>query len=133
MKIVGPIVWNKGDIPREGHYCFIGLITNGNDPAPDPAMIHTINDYYNFIRLSNNATWKNFDVANTFKDSLTNIGFSIQGWPNMKLSADLMIDLSQLPTYIKVTLRILKRLSSSASLETQGLSKIPRHINSSNW
>jgi serine protease len=34
MKIVGPIVWNKGDIPREGHYCFIGLITNGNDPAP---------------------------------------------------------------------------------------------------
>lgn len=123
MKIIGPIVWNKGDIPNKGHYCFIGLITSDNDPAPDPATIHTIDDYYNFIRLSNNATWKNFDVDDMFRNSLTSMDFAIQGWPRIKLSADLMIDLSQLPIDMKVTLRILKRLSSSASLVNANLVK----------
>lgn len=116
MKIIGPVVWEKADIPGKGHYCFVGLINSGNDPAPDPATIHTIDDYYNFIRQSNNATWKNFDVTDILKNSLTSMGFSIQGWPRIKLSADLMIDLSQLPGDMQVTLRILKRLSSSASL-----------------
>lgn len=123
MKIVGPVVWNKADIPGKGHYCFIGLINSGNDPAPDPATIHTIDDYYNFIRQSNNATWRNFDVIDIFKNSLTNMSFAIQGWPKIKLSADLMIDLSQLPNDIRVTLRILKRLSYSASLENAELVK----------
>jgi len=123
MKIIGPVVWKKADIPGKGHYCFVGLINSGDDPAPDPATIHTIDDYYNFIRQSNNATWKNFDVTDIFKNSLTNMSFSIQGWPKIKLSADLMIDLSQLPSDMQVTLRILKRLSSSASLENAKLVK----------
>ena len=123
MKVVGPVLWKKADIPGKGHYCFVGLINSGNDPAPDPATIHTIDDYYNFIRQSNNATWRNFDVVDIFRNSLTNMDFAIQGWPKIKLSADLMIDLSQLPTDMKVTLRILKRLSSSASLENAKLIK----------
>jgi len=121
MKIVGPIVWNNADIPSAGHYCFVGLINSGNDPAPDPATIHTINDYYNFIRQSNNATWKNFDVLDLFANSVTNASFAIQGWPRIKLSADLMIDLSQLPSNIVLNLRILKRLSATASLENAKL------------
>lgn len=129
MKVVGPVVWKQADIPPipagkdRGHYCFIGLINSGNDPAPDPATIHSIGDYYNFIRQSNNATWKNFDVTNIFKDSLTNMSFAIQGWPRVKLSADLMIDLSQLPGNMQVTLRILKRLSATAALENAQLIK----------
>ncbi len=129
MKVVGPVVWKQADIPPipagkdRGHYCFIGLINSGNDPAPDPATIHSIGDYYNFIRQSNNATWKNFDVTNIFKDSLTNMSFAIQGWPRVKLSADLMIDLSQLPGNMQVTLRILKRLSATATLENAQLIK----------
>lgn len=127
MKVVGPVVWKNQDIPHVApgqiaHYCFIGLINSGNDPAPDPkTTIHTYDEYYNFICLCNNATWKNFDVTNIFKDSITNMSFAIQGWPKTTLSADLMIDLSQLPHDIQVTLRILKRLSSSASLENAQL------------
>jgi len=117
MKIVGPITWRKTDLPGKGHYCFIGLINSGNDPAPDPATILTIDDYYNFIRQSNNATWKNFDVVDLFKNSLTIMDFAIQGWSRVRLSVDLRIDLRQLPGNMKVRLRILKRLSSSASIE----------------
>ncbi len=126
MTIVGPVVWKKADIPGKGHYCFVGLINSGDDPAPDPAQIHTVDDYYNFIRQSNNATWKNFNVLDIFTNSLTNMSFSVQGWPKIKLSADLMIDLSQLPSAMEVTLRILKRLSSSASLENAKLVEASR-------
>jgi hypothetical protein len=45
MRIVGPITWKKGDIPAKGHYCFIGLINSGDDPAPDKSTIHTVDDY----------------------------------------------------------------------------------------
>jgi hypothetical protein len=123
MAVVGPIVWKKGDIPAKGHYCFIGLIGSGDDPAPDPATIHTIDDYYNFIRLSNNATWKNFNVVDLFANSVSNMQFAIQGWPRVKLSADLMIDLSQLPSAMTVKLKILKRLSSGAALENAKFTK----------
>ena len=121
MKIV-EITWKKGDIPPKtgsgkDHYCFIGLINSGDDPAPDAAMIHTMDDYYNFIRASNNATWKNFDVDDVFVNSVANLEFAIQGWPKIKLSTDLAIDLSQLPQYMTAKLRILKRLSSTAKTE----------------
>lgn len=123
MKIVGPIVWKKGDIPAKGHYCFIALISSGDDPAPDPASVHNLNDYYHFIRQSNNATWKNFNVVDLFANSITNMTFVIQGWPQLKLAADLMIDLTKLPTNMQVKLKVLKRLTSATSLENAILEK----------
>jgi hypothetical protein len=128
MKIVGPITWEKGAIPaydpshpEKNHYCFIGLINSGDDPAPDKSQIHNIDDYYNFILASNNSTWKNFDVVDVFANSVTNMEFAIQGWPKIKLSADLAIDLSKLPKYMAAKLRILKRLSSTAKTENAKL------------
>lgn len=121
MKIVGPITWKNGDIPAKGHYCFIGLINSGNDPAPNMSTIHTIGDFYNFIRASNNVTWRNFDVDNVFANSVAKLEFAIQGWPKVKLSADLAIDLTNLPEYMTAKLRIIKRLSSSAKSENATL------------
>lgn len=117
MIVAGPLVWAKNDIPAEDHYCFVGLIQSGNDPAPDKDAIHTIDDFYRVIRESNNATWKNFDVKDSFANSVNSLDFHIQGWPKIKLSADLLIDLSALPSSMDARLRILKRLSASASLE----------------
>lgn len=121
MKVVGPLTWSKNDIPAKGHYCFVGLIESGSDPAPDPATIHTVDDYYRFIRESNNATWKNFNVVDTFKNATSNMTFQIQGWPKVQLSADLMLDVSQLPASVELTLKILKRLSAPASRENMQL------------
>lgn len=120
---VGPLVWHKADIPALGHYCFVGLVDSGGDPAPNPATIHNINDYYNFIRASNNATWKNFDVVNMFKNSTQKLTFHLQGWPKVKLSADLLVDLSGLPPAVQVKLKLIKRLSQGATLENMALSK----------
>ena len=117
MKIVGPVPWARENIPAVGHYCFVCLIKSGDDPAPDPAMIHTIDDYFHFIRESNNATWKNFDVKNVFKDSVNSFPFAIQGWPKIKLSADLIIDLVQLPPTASASLKIRTRLTTGAIAE----------------
>jgi len=86
-------------------------------------MIHTIEDYYQFIRASNNASWKNFDVYDVFANSVTNLQFAIQGWPRVKLSADLAIDLSSLPKNMTANIRLLKRLSATAKTENATLIK----------
>jgi hypothetical protein len=123
MEIVGPITWKKNDIPGKGHYCFVGLIQSGNDPAPDISTISTIDAFYRLIRDYNNATWKNFDVDDMFANSTNSIEFHIQGWPRVSLDADLMVDLSELPSNAEVTLRILKRLSGSATLEDMNMAE----------
>ena len=99
------------------------VINSGSDPAPNPATIHTIDDYYNFIRASNNATWKNFDVVDMFANSVNSINFVIQGWPRMQVPADLLIDVSELPADMAVRLRTLRRLSEPAVLENAVLAE----------
>jgi len=123
MEVVGPLTWDKNDIPQKGHYCFVGLIQSGGDPAPDISTITTTDAFYRFIRESNNATWKNFDVDDVFANSTNTLEFHIQGWPRIALMADLMVDLSELPPGTDVTLRILKRLSAPATLENMSLTE----------
>ncbi len=120
MKIVS-LTWAAADIPGEGHYCFIGLIESGDDPAPDPSTIHTVDDYYAFIRESNNATWKNFNVRDLFKNASNKMQFQIQGWPRVSIVTDLAIDLTQLPESMEIKLKILKRLSAPATPEHMAL------------
>lgn len=111
-----PIEWKEADIPGEGHYCFVGIVDSGNDPAPDKSAIQSTGQFYAFIRASNNATWKNFDVVDVFANSISNMSFHIQGWPRKRLTADLIVDLSEVPENFEVKLRILRRLSESTTL-----------------
>ncbi len=117
MIVAGPLTWFKDDIPGEDHYCFVALVQSGGDPAPDRNAVHTIDDFYRLIRENNNATWKNFDVKDTFANSVNTLEFHIQGWPGTGLTGDLLIDLATLPTTMGAKLRILKRLSAPAVRE----------------
>ena len=58
FKVVGPLVWNN--IPQQGHYCFVAVLGNAQDPKPDIASVHNIDEFYDFIKAHNNVTWKNF-------------------------------------------------------------------------
>lgn len=121
FKVVGPMTWFSGDIPPIGHYCFLSLIDRADDPAPDPSNIQSWDDYYRFIRQNNNATWKNFNVVPLLPGTYTTSSFQIHGWPRIKLSSDLLIDLSPLPNEIGVTLRILKRLAIGSTFQNMEL------------
>lgn len=112
----GPLVWSEG-IPERGHYCFVGLLKNAQDPAPDLGTITSSTAFYDLIRLNNNVVWKNFDVDNLFAGGYARIDFQIQGWTRQALKSDLEIDLTALPVGIAAELRLLQRLLRGADLE----------------
>lgn len=62
LTVAGPFNWIPDD--AEGHYCFVGLVSNPLDPAVNPT---TLNDwdwttFQRFIRENNNITWRNFNI-----------------------------------------------------------------------
>jgi hypothetical protein len=63
LTVSNAITWPAAEIPAQGHYCFVGLIGNAEDPAPDPADFLDWNNYRRFIRENNNVTWRNFNVV----------------------------------------------------------------------
>lgn len=110
--VAGPIPWNT--VPQPGHYCFVAVLGTSGDPKPDIQSIQTVNDFYNFIRQNNNATWKNFDVIYGYPGGKIKFPFWIQGWPQIAYTSDLEIKLGKLPKEAKVHLQIAKHFRESA-------------------
>lgn len=63
MTVSAAITWPMSAVPAPGHYCFIALVGNAQDPAPNPAAFLSFDNYYAYIRNNNNVTWRNFDVV----------------------------------------------------------------------
>ncbi|MFX1475550.1 MAG: S8 family peptidase [Promethearchaeota archaeon] len=63
LTVSDKISWPANKIPGEGHYCFVGLIGNEQDPAPNPADFLDWDNFCRFIRENNNVTWRNFNVV----------------------------------------------------------------------
>lgn len=61
-----------------------------------------------------------------FANSTNTLEFHIQGWPRVALTADLRIDLSELPPVAEAPLHILKRLSAQAVFENINLAEETR-------
>ena len=130
FRVVGPISWNT--VPQAGHYCFVAVLGTSGDPKPNINGIQNINDFYNFIRQSNNATWKNFDIINTKGGKKIKIPFWIQGWPKTEYHGDLEIRLRRFPKGAKVQLQIARSLQEGAKLKrmkkTQGKGRLAHYI-----
>lgn len=83
----------------EGHFCFIGIIESVDDPAPDHNEIHTITEFYDFIRKSNNYAWRNCDIKDdvTFNMEAFIEEFVLNAFEKGKLLTDIEIDARNLP------------------------------------
>lgn len=68
LTVSDAIVWPEAAIPAPGHYCFVGLVGNNADPAPDPADFLNWDNFSRFIRENNNVTWRNFNVEDNEPD-----------------------------------------------------------------
>ena len=68
LTVSNAIVWNSAEIPASGHYCFVGIIGNASDPAPEPADFLNWDNFRRFIRENNNVTWRNFNVVDSDPD-----------------------------------------------------------------
>jgi len=56
-------------LPGAGHYCFVGLCGNPQDPAPLPADFPDWDHFYDYIRNNNNVTWRNFNITGPDPDA----------------------------------------------------------------
>lgn len=63
MTVSAAIKWPMNTVPVAGHYCFVALVGNAQDPAPNRADFLNFDNYYAYIRNNNNVTWRNFDVV----------------------------------------------------------------------
>lgn len=113
----GPLEWPSDQIPAKGHYCFVGVLGNIQDPAPDLTAVTSIGDFYDLIRENNNVVWKNFDVDDMFAGGYSRVEFRVQGWPRRHHRGDLELELSALPAGVQAELRLLKRLLVGATTE----------------
>lgn len=113
----GPLEWPADQIPGVGHYCFIGVLGNAQDPAPDLGGVTTTTDFFELIRENNSVVWKNFDVDDQFAGGYSRIEFWVQGWPRRSHRSDLEVDLSALPVGARAELRLVRRLLDGARLE----------------
>lgn len=63
LTVSNAITWPAAAIPGSGHYCFVALIGNANDPPPAPADLLNWDNFQRLIRDNNNVTWRNFNVV----------------------------------------------------------------------
>lgn len=61
------LTWPAEDLPPEGHYCFVGILSHPEDPAPPKFDWEeedwSWDEYRTVIRNNNNITWRNFNVV----------------------------------------------------------------------
>jgi len=57
------ITWPSASIPAPGHYCFVAVAGNAEDPKPGLATFATFDQYITFIENNNNVAWRNFNVV----------------------------------------------------------------------
>lgn len=110
--VVSPsIPWNRRDIPATGHYCFVCLIGNDRDPAPERADFLVWDNYVRFIQANNNVAWRNFNTrtrpSRPSEDgqSFFDLSFLLTGADDREALFDLEI-LPQLPEGAEIFLRV---------------------------
>jgi hypothetical protein len=57
------ITWPAASIPAPGHYCFVAVAGNAQDPKPALASFSTFDQYVTFVENNNNVAWRNFNVV----------------------------------------------------------------------
>lgn len=68
LTVSDAITWPSAEIPAPGHYCFVGLVGNTDDPPPSPVDFIDFENFRSFIRSNNNVTWRNFNVVDNEPD-----------------------------------------------------------------
>ena len=125
LQVSDALVWPSADIPAEGHYCYIGVLDHGADPAPVLPSPTDWDGFRAFIRGQNNVTWRNFNVI----DDVFGPGptpsvheFLIANYPDRRRFFDFVIE-RRLPrgveVWLDVPLEIAKAFVRDQHLEVE--------------
>ncbi|MCP4693559.1 MAG: hypothetical protein GY859_36325, partial [Desulfobacterales bacterium] len=111
FKTSDALVWpNTPDPGAIGHFCIIASIENPMDPRPDASAITDTASFLDYIKNSNNVSYRNFTFENVFPDGSTPpMPFQFHNFAE-KIRVDLKIDAGKLPAGGDVVVRVLGRL-----------------------
>lgn len=56
------LVWPAAAVPGVGHYCFIAVAGNTDEPAPALTDFKTLDGFERFIEDNNKVAWRNFNI-----------------------------------------------------------------------
>jgi serine protease len=62
LTVSDAVVWLSGDLPAPGHYCFVGVAGNAQDPKPSATTFANFDQYVTYVENNNNIAWRNFNV-----------------------------------------------------------------------
>jgi subtilase family protein len=123
MTVSAAIRWPMATVPAAGHYCFIALVGNAQDPMPNPSNFMIFDFYTAFIRNNNNVTWKNFNVLHlppVGGSGLQDLEFVVPGAADSDRYFELAVG-SQLPPGSRIWLEApIGLLGARVSFETDG-------------
>jgi len=63
LEVANAVTWLSADIPAPGHYCFVAVAGNAQDPKPDPSTFSTFDQFVTYVENNNNVAWRNFNVV----------------------------------------------------------------------
>jgi serine protease len=70
LTVSDAITWPSASIPTQGHYCFVAIAGNAQDPQPvsmrnskPDIAFNSFDEYVEFIENNNNVAWRNFNVV----------------------------------------------------------------------
>jgi serine protease len=63
LTVSNAITWSAAAIPAPGHYCFVAVAGNAQDPKPGLTSFATFDQFVTFIENNNNVSWRNFNVV----------------------------------------------------------------------
>lgn len=92
--VAAPLTWPAAQIPATGHYCFVGLLHQPQDPAPPIPGPTDWSGFTGLIRNQNNVTWRNFNVVDEIPDPDSDpaaLPFVIAGAPDRAREFELQI------------------------------------------
>jgi Subtilase family len=127
LTVSDAITWSAASIPGEGHYCFVGVVGNVDDPAPLAPASLDWNQFYQLIRGNNNVTWRNFNVVNPPKPPSDDfdLRFLAPGAPEVSLVFGLEV-FARLPQGAEASLEMPLYLMQSLGLASPYVRVIPK-------
>jgi serine protease len=108
LTLAPALTWAKAAIPAKGHYCFVAVLDQAEDPAPPIPGPTNWNGFLDIIRNHNNITWRNFNVIDVLPDPAADpvaMPFLLTGDPGGRRRFDIEIAV-HLPEDAKLQLEL---------------------------
>src|SRR5215475_8779321 len=105
VRVSGPLTFPSALIPSPGHFCMIGVVSSSLDPAPNTSLISSVSDYLDFVRGTNNISYRNMDVVDLIPGHPGTVTAMVRGLPGTRERFDLRIDLGRFVPEAKIRVR----------------------------